>query len=68
MSSDDDGFVPSGGSHELAAERPDLVTLETFHIARHTKLWNYDQIRWSDTITSWLREQGLLEAPAVADS
>ena len=68
LHSDDDGFVPSGGSHELAAERPDLVTLETFHIARHTKLWNYDQIRWSDTITSWLREQGLFEAPAVADS
>ena len=53
LHSDDDGFVPSGGSHRLASERPDLVTLEVFTEARHTKLWNYDEARWSRAITAW---------------
>ena len=68
LHSDDDGFVPSAGSHRLAAERPDLVTLESFSVARHTKLWNYDERRWAQAITSWLASQGLLAEPAVADS
>jgi uncharacterized protein len=67
LHSDDDGFVPSDASHALAAARPDLVQLETFAVARHTKLWNYDQVRWSDTITGWLRRQGLVEGEG-ADS
>ncbi len=54
LHSDEDGFVPSGGSHALALARPDLVTLEVFHTARHTKLWNYDQERWTRTITEWV--------------
>lgn len=54
LHSDDDGFVPSLASHELAHMRPDLVELQVFSVARHTKLWNYDQDRWSDCITSWL--------------
>ncbi|HAQ59892.1 MAG TPA: alpha/beta hydrolase, partial [Microbacterium sp.] len=41
------------GSHALARARPDLVTLEVFRTARHTKLWNYDQERWSRAITEW---------------
>ncbi len=68
LHSDDDSFVPSAGSHRLAAERPDLVTLESFSVARHTKLWNYDERRWAQAITSWLASQGLLAEPAVADS
>lgn len=69
LHSDDDGFVPSDGSHRLAAERPDLVTFERFEVARHTKLWNYDEHRWSQSITSWLAKQGLLAAaPATADN
>jgi len=68
LHSDDDGFVPSDASHELAEARPDLVQLETFAVARHTKLWNYDQDRWSNTITAWLRERGLVVEGADADS
>src|SRR5690606_7274216 len=53
LHSDDDGFVPSNASHDLAAARPDLVELQSFSVARHTKLWNYDQQRWNAAITSW---------------
>jgi alpha-beta hydrolase superfamily lysophospholipase len=53
MHSDDDGFVPSSGSHELAAARPDIVTFSPFTGARHTKLWNYDEDRWTSTILDW---------------
>lgn len=54
LHSDDDGFVPADASHALAAARPDLVTLASFRVARHTKLWNYDAQRWEDTIRDWL--------------
>jgi alpha-beta hydrolase superfamily lysophospholipase len=53
LHSDDDGFVPSSGSHELAAARPDLVTFTPFTGARHTKLWNYDEDRWTSAIRDW---------------
>ena len=55
LHSDDDGFVPSSASHRLAEARPDLVELQVFATARHTKLWNYDQQRWTDAITEWIR-------------
>lgn len=54
LHSDDDGFVPSDASHRLADARPDLVELQVFDTARHAKLWNYDQDRWSLTIEGWL--------------
>jgi alpha-beta hydrolase superfamily lysophospholipase len=54
LHSDDDGFVPSDASHRLAEARPDLVELQTFAVARHTKLWNYDQNRWTADIRAWL--------------
>lgn len=50
----DDGFVPSDGSVALAAARPDVVSLEHFTVARHTKLWNYDPERWEGAVSSWL--------------
>lgn len=59
LHSDDDGFVPSDASHALAAARPDLVTMETFAVARHTKLWNYDEARWTRAIRDWVRARGL---------
>jgi pimeloyl-ACP methyl ester carboxylesterase len=59
LHSDDDGYVPSTGSRQLAEARPDLVTLVPFSIARHTKLWNYDRARWNDAISAWLGENGL---------
>lgn len=66
LHSDDDGFVPSDASHDLVVARPDLVQLEVFEVARHTKLWNYDQARWSDTIRSWLTGQGLTATDEAA--
>ncbi|MDT0118162.1 alpha/beta fold hydrolase [Microbacterium sp. PRF11] len=59
LHSDDDGFVPSDASHALAGARPDLVTMETFEVARHTKLWNYDETRWAGAIREWVRARGL---------
>ncbi|KQR43535.1 alpha/beta hydrolase [Microbacterium sp. Leaf161] len=58
LHSDDDGFVPADASHALQRARPDLVTMPAFSGARHTKIWNYDQIGWSDAITGWLAAQG----------
>ncbi|MET1051040.1 MAG: alpha/beta fold hydrolase [Mycetocola sp.] len=55
LHSDDDGFVPSSGSHELAAARPDIVTFVPFTVARHTKLWNYDEERWTSAILDWAK-------------
>ncbi|MEX0158404.1 MULTISPECIES: alpha/beta hydrolase family protein [unclassified Microbacterium] len=57
LHSDDDGFVPADASHALQQTRPDLVTMPAFSGARHTKIWNYDQIGWSDAITGWLATQ-----------
>ena len=56
LHSADDGFVPVTASDALARERPDIVTYERFHTARHTKLWNYDRTRWEDAITAWTEE------------
>lgn len=66
LHSDDDGFVPSDASHALAEKRPDIVELEVFQVARHTKLWNYDPERWSSAISRWLGERGLVPS-AVQD-
>lgn len=57
MHSDDDGFVPSGPSRELAAARPDLVTFVPFKTARHCKLWNHDRELWESSVTDWLTER-----------
>ncbi|MGW9268698.1 alpha/beta fold hydrolase [Microbacterium sp. NPDC055599] len=59
LHSDDDGFVPVDASRALQEARPDLVTMPRFTVARHTKLWNYDERGWSTAITSWLADQGL---------
>ncbi|BDZ46898.1 alpha/beta hydrolase [Naasia aerilata] len=67
LHSDDDGFVPSNGSRELAAARPDLVTFVGFEIARHTKLWNLDRERWEGAIASWLAERAEPSTGNAAD-
>ncbi|MCA5923480.1 alpha/beta hydrolase family protein [Curtobacterium oceanosedimentum] len=56
LHSDDDGFVPSSASHELARARPDLVRLEIQTTARHTKLWNHDADWFDARILAWLTE------------
>lgn len=60
LHSDDDGFVPSTASHALARARPDVVELQVFRTARHTKLWNFDQQRWTDAIGDWLARHSLI--------
>ncbi len=68
LHSDDDGFVPSDASHDLIVARPDLVELQVFEVARHTKLWNYDQQRWTDSIRSWVTAHALApEADAAQE-
>lgn len=67
LHSDDDGFVPSTASHALAAQRPDLVELDVFQGARHTKLWNYDEERWTSRIRTWVESLGVLTPAAGAD-
>ncbi len=68
LHSDDDGFVPSDASHALREARPDLVELEVFRVARHTKLWNYEERRWTNRITQWLTDRGVLTESADAGS
>jgi alpha-beta hydrolase superfamily lysophospholipase len=63
LHSDDDGFVPSNASYDLVAARPDLVEMRVFDTARHAKLWNYDQERWSEAILDWLRRHDLAPQP-----
>lgn len=58
LHSEDDGFVPADASHALAEARPDLVTMPRFTGARHTKIWNYDQLGWTATITDWTSANG----------
>jgi pimeloyl-ACP methyl ester carboxylesterase len=67
LHSDDDGFVPSNGSRELAAARPDIVTFVGFETARHTKLWNFDRERWEGAIGSWLAERDAAAADPGAE-
>lgn len=54
LHSDGDDYIPSRPSRALAELRGDVVTLESFDTARHTRLWNYDPDRWNRTISDWL--------------
>lgn len=54
LHSADDGYVPADASRALALLRPDIVTFEEFTVARHAKLWNYDEARWNRVIREWL--------------
>lgn len=66
LHSDDDGFVPSDASHALARSRPDLVELHVFTTARHTKLWNYDQDRFTDALEAWIGRHQLASTGETA--
>ncbi len=59
LHSEDDGYVPVDASRGLAEARPDIVTMPAFSVARHTKLWNYDEVRWNTAIRDWLAQLGL---------
>ena len=66
LHSDNDGFVPSDASIALAMARPDVVRLERFAVARHTKLWNNDPERWERAIRVWLADQSRESASGAA--
>ncbi|SDO88154.1 hypothetical protein SAMN04489867_0840 [Pedococcus dokdonensis] len=50
----DDEFVPVGPSLALADARPDLVTMERWEVARHTKEWNVDPARWEASVSGFV--------------
>lgn len=50
----DDEFVPVGPSLALAGARPDLVTMERWDRARHTKEWNVDPERWERSVAEYV--------------
>ncbi|MCY0904332.1 alpha/beta hydrolase family protein [Arthrobacter sp. H14-L1] len=63
----DDDFVPYGPSAELALRNPEMVTLETFSRALHTKEWNVDPQRWEAVVADWLQPRlGRHELPRTA--
>ena len=62
LHSDDDGFVPVDASRALAEARPDIVTMPHFAVARHTKIWNYDQTDWNGAITEWVQANSFSSA------
>ena len=69
LHSEDDGFVPDTGSRALAKARSDIVTFVPFTVALHTKLWNYDEAKWTTAIREWLESaQGLQGNAAGASS
>jgi len=43
-----------GPSIALAGARPDVVTLERWHTARHCKEWNLDSARWERVLAGFL--------------
>ena len=66
MHSDGDGYVPSAPSRALAEARPDIVTFVPFDTALHVRLWNYDAVKWTAAIQSWLPRVDRTLTPAVA--
>jgi uncharacterized protein len=66
LHSDDDGYAPADGPRRLARERPDLVRLVPFAVARHGRLWNYDPGRWEGAVAAWLAGDSAALAAAGA--
>ncbi|MER5886352.1 hypothetical protein ABT160_21210 [Streptomyces sp. NPDC001941] len=50
----DDGLAPWGPSRELAARRPDLVTLHTVHGAPHAAMWNAGPAAYEEVLRRFL--------------
>ncbi len=63
--STDDEFVPVGPSQQLAQARPDLVRMEPWAVARHTKEWNVDPERWERSVSDFVSGVG---APGVGEA
>jgi pimeloyl-ACP methyl ester carboxylesterase len=56
--SDSDAYISDAPAKELAAERPDLVTLALIPGAGHTQGWNVDPARYERHLTAWLTANG----------
>ncbi|NBE55747.1 alpha/beta hydrolase [Streptomyces boluensis] len=54
MHGPDDTLAPWGPSRELAARRPDLVTLHTVPDAPHAAMWNRDPARYEESLRRFL--------------
>ncbi|MFE5914926.1 alpha/beta hydrolase [Streptomyces wedmorensis] len=50
----DDTLAPWEPSVELAARRPDLVSLQTIRQAPHAAMWNADPVRYEETLRRFL--------------
>ncbi|MFD7231509.1 alpha/beta hydrolase [Streptomyces sp. NPDC059881] len=50
----DDTVAPWGPSRELAARRPDLVSLQTVPHAPHASMWNADPARYEEALRRFL--------------
>lgn len=50
----DDPTVPQEASKQLAAAKPDLVTLEDFGQGGHLRSWNHDTAKYEQLITNYL--------------
>lgn len=55
LHSADDGYVPIEPSRVLAAQFPQVVSLDEWSEARHCKLWNIDPQRYEASVQSWMR-------------
>lgn len=49
-----DTFVPEGPARELAALRPDLVTLHRSPRGEHVRIWNVEPERWDEITRAFL--------------
>lgn len=50
----DDPTVPQNASKQLAAAKPDLVTLEDFGQGGHLRSWNHDSAKYEQLVTDYL--------------
>ena len=56
------GYYGRDCGSALAEARPDIVTMPHFAVARHTKIWNYDQTDWNGAITEWVQANSFSSA------
>ena len=61
--SDDDHYVPDGPGKQLAAARPDLVTLHLVPGAGHTEGWNTDPAGYERVLSDWVRAHASVPVP-----
>ena len=59
-----DATVPLGPSVELGTARPDLIDLEVWPGATHTREWNVDPARYEERVARFLADA--LDAPELA--